>query len=197
MRQLKSVYFYTDEEVQFIMDNHKCMSDEEIGIALYRNTLSIQRKRCELGISNKVDGRSRHPLYPVWHSMIARCYNANCKEYKYYGARNIGVCDEWKTSLWNFVDDMYSTYSVGLELDRIDNNGNYEKRNCRWVTHDVNVNNTRRNVYITAFGETKTASEWTKDSRCVVRNKHTLAQRIRTGKLSDYDALTIPVGELK
>lgn len=43
----------------------------------------------------------------------------------------------------NFLEDMLPSYAEGLEIDRIDVNGNYEPSNCRWVTRAVNCSNKR------------------------------------------------------
>ena len=44
----------------------------------------------------KTHGMSKTPLYKCWEDMIQRCNNSNSKNFKYYGARGISVCDEWK-----------------------------------------------------------------------------------------------------
>jgi hypothetical protein len=120
---------------------------------------------------------SKHPLYSVYKDMIRRCYDINCKAYKDYDGRGIIVCDEWKNDIFAFRHwAMNNGYEIGLQLDREINDGNYEPNNCRFVTKDVNNKNTRRNVFITAFGETKIATDWSKDFRCVV-NKRTLLGR--------------------
>jgi len=91
--------------------------------------------------------------------MIRRCNDPNDFGYYNYGGRGITVCDRWK-DINNFLSDVYSTYKEGLELDRINVNGNYEPDNCRWITRKQNMNNTRRSRYIEYDGITKTVSEW-------------------------------------
>lgn len=104
--------------------------------------------------SNSRHGLSKHKAYTVWRSMKARCYNKNHKAYKNYGGRGISVCSRWLESVENFWADMGSTYAEGLELDRIDNDGNYEPNNCRWATVKLNTQNRRNNKYInTPSGE--------------------------------------------
>lgn len=65
--------------------------------------------------------------------MMFRCYNNKCHNYNNYGGRGISVCDRWH-DINNFIYDMKQSFVDGLELDRIDNDGNYEPSNCRWVT---------------------------------------------------------------
>ncbi len=87
----------------------------------------------------------KNPLYSRWEGMKRRCYNKNFKQYKDYGGRGIKICDEW---LYDFDSFYYwainNGFSPDLEIDRIDNDGNYEPSNCRWVTHKENMNNQKR-----------------------------------------------------
>jgi hypothetical protein len=111
------------------------------------------------GFKNKVHGYRKHRLYKTWTGMIRRCSDPNDFGYYNYGGRGIKVCDRWK-DISNFLLDMYTTYQEGLELDRINVNGNYEPDNCRWITRKQNMNNTRRSRYVEYNGITKTVSEW-------------------------------------
>jgi hypothetical protein len=77
------------------------------------------------------------------YDMIRRCHNEKAPNYKYYGGRGISVCDRWRDSFENFLIDMGVPDSFNLEVDRIDNNGNYCPENCRWSTHKENTRNTR------------------------------------------------------
>ena len=74
--------------------------------------------------------------------MVKRCNNKNASNYERYGGRGIKVCNEW-LSFENFLLHMGERPSIKHELDRIDNNGNYEPSNCRWVTASENSRNRR------------------------------------------------------
>lgn len=83
----------------------------------------------------------RTPEYRSWRGMMQRCYDQHCRAYKWYGARGISVCARWHR-FEAFLEDMGSRPD-GLTLDRIDNDGNYEPGNCRWVTMKEQLRNRR------------------------------------------------------
>ncbi len=91
-------------------------------------------------------GLTHSNTYNTWAGMLTRCNNIKHGAYKHYGGRGITVCERWK-KFANFLEDM-GERPEGLTLDRIDNDGNYEPGNCRWITHKENCNNKgpRRNV---------------------------------------------------
>lgn len=109
--------------------------------------------------------------------MIARCSNPKNTAFKNYGGRGITVCEEWQTFEGFYVWVQDQDWSSEKELDRIDNDGNYEPSNCRFVLVKENARNKRNSLYASAFGETKLLVEWSEDSRCSVSYR-VLRQRI-------------------
>ena len=98
----------------------------------------------------------------IWSQMKTRCYNKNRKDYVRYGGRGIRVCAEW-LNVNNFLRDMKYSYEFGLSLDRIDNNKDYSKYNCRWATKKQQANNTRnieRAIKYTFEGVTLSIKQW-------------------------------------
>ncbi len=98
-------------------------------------------------------------LRHVRNDIKQRCYNPNKSNYKWYGAKGVTVCDEWSGNKSEaFINWALSNgYREGLEIDRIDGNGNYEPRNCRWVTKYENIKNITRRVKMTLNDVTVTA----------------------------------------
>ena len=90
---------------------------------------------------------------------LQRCYNPNCRDYRFYGGRGIKVCDRWRESFDNFLTDM-GIRPEGMTLDRKDVNGDYTPENCKWSTRKEQTANRRMTVCITYKGETKTLTEW-------------------------------------
>lgn len=83
-------------------------------------------------------------LAAIYQGMKQRCYNTNRPNYKYYGGRGIVICDEWLSSSQAFFDwAMANGYQENLTIDRINNDGNYEPQNCRWVSAKEQATNKR------------------------------------------------------
>ena len=94
--------------------------------------------------------------------MKERCYNPNRNSYCWYGAKGICVCNEWD-DFENFYDwSMNNGYSDELTIDRIDSNGNYCPKNCRWSTDREQANNRGTNRIIEYNGESHTLEEWSR-----------------------------------
>ena len=101
--------------------------------------------------------------------MNARCFDSNNMSYHNYGGRGIEVCHVWKNDYAAFeLWALNHGYKSELTLDRIDNDGNYEPQNCRWITRKLNARNKRNNKIISAFNEEKCLAEWAEDDRCRV-----------------------------
>lgn len=87
--------------------------------------------------------RKERPLYKVWINIKQRCYNKNHPRYKDWGGRGITVCERWLESYDNFASDVGEKPIGKHSIDRINNEGNYEPRNCRWATCKEQNNNQR------------------------------------------------------
>lgn len=112
-------------------------------------------------------------IYRIWSNMKTRCSNTNIKDYYRYWWRWISFCEKWKHFEW-FYEDMKDWYSESLTLDRINNNWNYCKENCRWTDLKTQSNNRISNTIIEFNWVKKTLEEW---SRFLNIKSSTLRQR--------------------
>ena len=139
-----------------------------------------------------VHGEHGTRLYRIYRAMKNRCYNPKDDSYPYYGGRGIKVCDEWLESYIAFRDwSITNGYSGDLSIDRIDNDGDYEPSNCRWVTTHQQAKNRRPaspQRYWTIDGVTKSEIEWCEEYGVGV---NTARYRVRVMGLSPLVALTM------
>lgn len=109
--------------------------------------------------------KSSKRIYKVWRGMLERCYYEKNNHYKNYGRKGIKVCDEWRI-FENFeswaINNGYNPYAKRGEctLDRIEIDGDYNPKNCRWVSNKIQCNNKRNNIKIEYKNEIHTLKEW-------------------------------------
>jgi hypothetical protein len=124
---------------------YKC--ECECGEILYKSNTDLRRnknvgcKKCTIKHHTK-HSKLENTLLKRWADILNRCNNPKDNAYERYGARGIKV--EWN-SFDEFKNDMIENFEPNLQIDRIDNDGNYSKENCRWTTREVNASN--RNVF--------------------------------------------------
>lgn len=122
----KSFYCNTNNVIRRLVKSCGCIKNE-----------SIRKART-------IHGIRKSPIYNSYKGMIARCYKPRCRYYNIYGGRGITVCDEWRNNILSFYHwSILNGWECGLEIDRINNDGNYEPSNCRWTTPAINSQNSR------------------------------------------------------
>lgn len=126
--------------------------------------------------AKQTHGMTKTRTYKIWSQIKNRCLNKNNQYYHRYGGRGITISSDWLI-FENFLKDI-GEIPHKLSIDRIDNNGNYCKDNCRLVSMKIQQNNRSSNKVITYDGKTKTMSEW---SDFIGINYKTLKARIRNG----------------
>lgn len=111
---------------------------------------SKEQKAREAAYKKSISAAGNKRLFNVYHNMIQRCHNPNHPNYKNYGGRGISVCKEWRESfksfcLWAKSAGYDDSLPRGIcTIDRINNDGNYEPSNCRWVDMKIQCNNRRK-----------------------------------------------------
>jgi hypothetical protein len=141
---------------------------------------------------NLDEAREAARLVSVYKNMISRCHSPKDKQYADYGGRGIYVCDEWREDIGAFIYwSLTNGSDSGLHIDRTDNDGPYSPDNCRYVTPQVNSLNKRSNIWIEAFGERKTLSQWIEDPRCVIKDQRTLRRRVIEFAWIPEEAITL------
>lgn len=97
----------------------------------------------------------------IFKGMKSRCYNENDDDYKNYGAKGIGICDEWLNDPLEFEKwSLNNGYSNDLTIDRMDWDDNYCPENCRWVTLEDNSRYKSTTSLIEVDNEVHTGKEW-------------------------------------
>lgn len=122
----------------------------------------LETKSCGCYRADRVTTHGKHNsrIYRIWRDMKTRCSCPSAKAYERYGGGGINYIVEWEDfePFYNWA--INNGYKEGLTLDRIDYNGNYEPKNCRWATVKTQCRNTRVNKLITYKGETHCVAEW-------------------------------------
>lgn len=141
---------------------------------------------------SKSRGNTKHgmhgsPEYWVWCSMKKRCSMPSNPDYKNYGGRGISYDPAWD-SFEQFYADM-GPRTDGCSLDRIDNDGDYCKENCRWTTRVEQGRNKRNNIAIVANGKSQCPPEWAEELGMSVSTIYT---RLERGWLH-HDIVNTPV----
>jgi len=154
-----------------------------------KSTGNIKQNGC-ISCSKKKHGNSHTSLYNHWRTIKRRCQDQN---YKNYCGRGISIYDEWNNFEVFKEWALENGYKDGLEIDRIDFNGDYTPKNCRWVTEREQQNNRRNNINYIIDGEKHTITEWARVFRI---NINTVKKRIKLG-WGIKDALTMDIDKNK
>lgn len=107
-----------------------------------------------------IDPEVKRRLTRKLDSMKSRCYHPSNKDYRLYGGKGIGICEEWRKSADRFIEwAIENGYELGLTIERYDTNKGYSPENCTFIPMSRQPFNTSRNRYIRYKGEIHTISE--------------------------------------
>jgi hypothetical protein len=102
-------------------------------------------------------------LRQTFYDMLRRCYDSNSKDYRWYGAKNIGVCSEWRQNSSLFEEWAFQNgYNDNLTIDRIKSDQGYCPENCRWVTVSQNAKYKSTTSMINVDSTIHTGKDWSK-----------------------------------
>jgi hypothetical protein len=135
--------------------------------------------------SKTTHGKTSSSEYNTWMGIRGRCLNQNNDAYDDYGGRGISVCKKWMT-FEGFYEDMGDKPGPKYSIDRVDNNGNYCKENCRWATRTQQVRNRRNTRMLTVDGITMSLPDWAEKTGVKYA---TIKDRLNRHGYSDRDAI--------
>lgn len=168
----------------------KCDCGNEKNVKIYdlkRNHV----KSCGCRFNGKpIKNTHGNRLYNIWYNMKRRCLNTNDKDYKNYGKRGITICEQWKEDFLAFYNwSIKNGYKEDLTIDRINNDGNYEPSNCRWISIREQLCNGSRNVIFNINGKQQCLTDICKERNL---NYTTIKYRIDKG-MTIEEALEKPI----
>ncbi len=149
---------------KFTMTASKCL--------LGNNTTSCG---CRHKDAVTIHGRSRSVEYHAWISIQSRCSNPLYHSFNRYGGRGIRC---HIGSFAEFIEIVGLRPSPNYTLDRINNDGHYERGNLRWATRTEQQRNRETTVFLTAWGVTKPLAEWAGSNNKVLTK---MRLRLRNG----------------
>lgn len=131
----------------------------------YQHLRSGKTKSCGcLRVEKTVERNTSHNMsgsrtYSVWASMISRCYCPGSTSFKRYGAVGVMVCDRWKTSFENFLEDM-GEVPDGMSLERLNGAKLYSPESCVWATPKEQALSRKSTRWFTYGGKTMCLKDW-------------------------------------
>ncbi len=124
----------------------KCICWKEKAVKLKQlKTWRSKSCWCMRWVNSLKHWESQTKMYRIFQHMQQRCGNPNNSHYKYYWEKGIQI--EWENYI-DFKKDMWSTYVDWLTIDRIDNDWNYSKNNCRWATAKEQSRNRSNTIFV-------------------------------------------------
>lgn len=185
---VKEVPFKTSKDRQYLCQCD-CGNLKEIRLTyLLKNTIS-----CGCALPIERHGESKTKLYGVWKSIVERCESPHKRCRHRYKDRGITICSEWRDSFLAFKKwALEHGYGPNLQIDRINNNGNYEPANCRFVTQIDNNNNRENTLMVHYGGETVALAKIVREFG-LIQNYSTIRHRVAVRNWPVSKAISTPI----
>lgn len=151
----------------YVLARCSCSTEREVSLRSLETGKSSQCKSCAVkdrhnrtGHLIVTDVRLRR-LQKRTNDWFQRCNNPNSQSYRNYGARGIECRFESVAACVTYVLENlpHDTY-LGVDIDRIDNDGHYEPGNLRLVSRAQNLCNTRRTTHVLWRGKQILLQDW-------------------------------------
>ena len=143
----------------------KCLRCGKIRVLRITELKHILNDRCyhfNIVFSNRRIGK-------IFSCMLLRCYDKDDRDYRFWGAKGITICDEWLNDRKKFEDwALANGYADNLTIDRIDSSKSYSPDNCRWITASENCKWKSTTNVITVNGITDSGRGWSSRLDCSV-----------------------------
>lgn len=138
---------------------------------------------------NETHGLTKTRFYRIWRNMLKRCEFEGYEHYHRYGGRGISFDESWR-SFDSFYKDMFMGYTDSLTLERVDNDKDYSKENCKWSSMRDQCRNRSSNRYLELGGREMILTDWAKETGIKLT---TIRQRIDVYGWSVERALTTKI----
>jgi hypothetical protein len=158
----------------------ECGRIKEVSGQTLKEKKSTKCTRCNIKFKNRTHGYCSNgkkiPEYHIWNSIKNRCNNPNTTGYHNYGGRGIKLSKEWQSDFLNFLNDMGKKPYKNASVERIDNDGNYCKENCKWIPMQKQGGNTRKSPMIN--GQRLCITQF---SRTINKNRFWVSSMLKKG----------------
>jgi len=125
------------------------------------NNELVKKRALEKSLKGRV---KEERLYSIWCGMKQRCYGENSTEFNRYGKRGIRICDEWINDYKSFRKwSIANKYSDKFSIERIDNDGDYKPKNCKWATPKQQANNRSNSLFLEYKDKKQTLAQWSEE----------------------------------
>ncbi len=177
---------------RFFLCACECGNDKVVALdhLLSGHTKSCGCLRIAVTIKRLTTHGMRHdPVYQNWAHIVQRCCNRKHSDYPDYGARGIGICEQWRNDFAAFRAHIGPKPTPKHSVERLDNQLGYIPGNVTWATNTVQSRNRRSNRLLVVGDETRCVSEWAE--RCGI-NAGTVRSRLTKSALGPAEALSRP-----